>query len=425
MYIKHLFLWFLMSLFIPVKAYRIEISNQAIANTSVFLTACYGNQLSVIDSTAADTNGRAVFERIYDLCSGMYTLVTPGKLSYDLLLDVGQQLRVEWLSTGNVRIEGNELTAVWAEYQALAVTRPNREQLIEKRRQIISQFPNTFLAAYLTALQPVAPPDAGKSDNAGRLLQTYQYRRLHFFDNMSLSDVRLLHTPLYHETIQYYLTQFVTQQTDTLIHIAYRMLEQASGNYETFFYVSDFLIDFSLRSKIDGINRLHNFVNRNRDMLGTKGQAMLPARSNVNYFKIPNEKSLQNRLKTMPLTGIDGQNFHIQTVNSKYKIFYFWRNDYPRCIADVSRWQTILNKYSNKSCSGIAINVKYDVRLPENRILAYEPLCTNVSVVSTPWCKTIFFALLYSKIVITDTDSNVIGIFASSASLDNFLKIAQ
>ena len=413
---------FLSSTF-TVKAYRIEIFNQEIAGIPVFLAACYGDQVSVIDSSMTDVNGKAVFERSYDLCAGMYTVIAPGKLSYDLLLDAGQQLHVEWLTPNDVRIAGDEPTSVWAAYQTFEDARPGREQLAEQRRQIIDQYPGTFLAAYLTARQPVEPPDMEVTGNAGNLLRAYQYRRQHYFDNMPLSDVRLLRTPLYHETIQYYLTQFVTQQTDTLIHIAYRMLEQASDHYETFFYVSDFLIDFSLRYKIPDISKLHNFVNRNRDMLGTKGQAMLPSRSNANYFRIPDEKSLQNRLENIPLTDTEGQPFDLKTVRNKFNMFFFWQNDYPRCIADVSRWQTVLNRFTDKSCSGVAVNVKYNVQLPENRILAYDPLCTNVSVVNTPWCKTIFFAILYSKIVVTDTEGNIIGIFASSASLTNFLKI--
>jgi len=406
-------------------AYRIEISNSAIANTSVFLAGYYGDQVSVIDSAMTDAAGKAVFERDDDLCSGMYTLIAPGKLQYDLLLDVGQQLRIEWLATSNARIEGDEPTAAWAAYQTWADVRPDREELIERRRQIIDQYPNTFLAAYLAALQPVEPPDAESTGDMSQLMRRYLYSRRHYFDNMPLSDVRLLRTPVYHETIHYYMTKFVTQQTDTLIHIAYRMLEQASGNYETFFYVSDYLIDFSLRNKIQDINRLHNFLNRNRDMLGTKGIAMLPPRSNINYFKVSDEKLLQNCLDNLSLTGADGQTFNPQTFGSKYRAYYFWKTDCPRCIAGVARWLSVLNRYENRSLSGFAVNVKFDVQLPENRILGYNPLCTNVSATNMLWNETVFFAHLYSKIVLTDNEGNIIGLFASSASLDNFLRIAR
>jgi hypothetical protein len=40
-------------------------------------------------------------------------------------------------------------------------------------------------------------------------------------------------------------------------------------------------------------------VQRNRDMLGTKGQSMLPSNSKTNYFSISDEKSFQNRLENM------------------------------------------------------------------------------------------------------------------------------
>ena len=425
MKIIHLVLGLLLVLILPANAYRIEISYKTLSNTSVFLAACYGDQVAVIDSTAADASGKAVFERNFDLSPGMYTIVAPGKTSFDLLLDAGQQLKLEWVSANHVRIEGDEPTAAWAAYQTWMNTRPERDRLTERRQQLINQFPGTFLADYLTALLPVEPKDSETTGNMSKLMQTYHYRRHHYFDNMPLSDVRLLRTPLYHETIHYYITKFVTQHTDTLIHIAYRMLEQASGNYETFYYVSDFLIDFSLRSKIKDINKLYTFLIRNRDMVGAAGLNMLPAKASDNYFKIPDEKSLQDRLEKMPLTDIDGQTFHFQTIRSKYRLFYFWHNDCPRCVADVKRFQSVLERYADKSCFAIAVNIKYDVSLPENRILAYDPMCVNASAIQSPWMNTIFFTLFYSKIILTDTDGNIIGIFASPSALDSFLRLAR
>jgi len=53
--------------FSTANAYRIEISNPAIANTSIFLASYYGDQVSVIDSVMTDAAGNAVFERDDDL----------------------------------------------------------------------------------------------------------------------------------------------------------------------------------------------------------------------------------------------------------------------------------------------------------------------------------------------------------------------
>ena len=419
----HIFLFFAFS----VKGYRIEINNQALAGMPVFLAGYYGDRISVIDSTMTDAGGNAVFERRYDLCAGMYTIVIPGKLQYDLLLDAEQDLRLEWSATGDVSITGDEKTVAWTEYQAFADKNLDREQLAGFRRQIIEKYPDSFLASYLTALQPVTPPETDIADDVRQFMIEYRYLRRNFFANMLLSDVRFLRTPIYHETLDFYFSQFVTQHSDSLIFIAFAMLEQASKNYETFFYMSDFLINFGIRNSrnISNINRFYNFIQRNRDMLGPRGISMLPPRSGANYFEITDEKSLQNRLANMPMTDVDGNAFDQQTIDGNYRVYFFWRNDCARCIAETSRWQNILNRNANLSWTGIAVNVENDVLQQENRILAYDPLCVNVSIADLPACQTYFFASNYSKIILTDNVGNIIGLFNSTASLEDYLRIAN
>ena len=407
------------------KAYRIEISNRAIANYPVFLAGYYGEFISVVDSAMANADGKAVFERDYDLCTGLYTVLVHGILQYDLLIDARQNLRIEWSERGELSVDGDEQLSVWVEYQAFADSVSDRSRLAERRRQIIADNPDSFLAAYLTALQPLEPPSMEITGDFAQLMIEYRNRRRNFFVNMPLSDVRLLRTPIYHENIHYYVTQFVTQHADSLIHIGYSMLEQAADNYETFYYVSDFLIDYSLRNRpVENINRFFNFIQRNRDMLGTRGMAMIPARSGTNYFELPDERSLQNILSNMQLTDIEGQTFDMRTIDSRYRIFYFWRDNCPRCTVEASRWQAVINRYRSSSVSGIAVNVNDDVQMSENRILAYDPLCVNVSINNMPVCQKIFLSNYYSKIIVTDTEGSILGVFTSANTLDTFLRIA-
>ena len=393
--------------------YRIEISNQAVADVPVFLAAYYGNRIFVVDSTMFDAAGVAVFQRDYLLCAGMYTVVAPGKLQFDFLIDTQQVFRAEWTSSGELLIEGDELLTAWVAYQE---NKADREQLI-------AQFPGTLLSAYLTALRPAESPNISSNaeifGDITQMFAEYHRRRQNFFVNMPLSDVRLLRTPIFHENINYFITQFVTQQPDSLIHIAYGMLEQAAGNSETFFFVSDFMIEYSLRNiNVENINRLYNFITRNRDMLGARGASIVPTRSRANYFTIHDESSLTN----MNFSDINGQTFDFKSIGGKYHVYYFWRNNCTRCIADASRWLAVINRFQNRSLKGIAVNIENDVQHLENRIMAYEPLCTNVSAVNMPSCRTVFFATNYSKILLTDAQGNIIGLFASPVLLESFLE---
>lgn len=420
--IQSVILWIAVFFTVPAQAYRIELSVASMPHTPVYLAGYYGDVVSVIDSARLDGNGKTVFERSRDLCAGIYTIVSPGKLTYDLFIDSGQQLNaVLDVETGTGRITGDLQTAAYAGYLAWQQKKQDRRQQAEQCRQLAGRYPGTFFSAYMNALRPAEPDSMPAGSGMEQMLKMYRYRRRHFFDRMDLSDVRLLRTPLYHETIHFYISKFVTQQTDTLIHIAYNMLERASGNYETFFYMSDFLIDFSLRSKIDHIYRLHNFVQRNRDMIGSKGMSLIPAGSRNNYFRLGGETLLRDRLQNMQLSGIDGHLFDHRQIKSKYRIFYFWKPGCPRCLADVAKWQAVLNKNKMKSCSGIAVNTESDVQRQTDRILAYDPLCINTSIRGKPECERLFYAGFYSKIIVTDTAGDIIGVFSSVAALDQFL----
>ncbi len=412
-----------LSLFYPVHAYQINVSVATFPNTPVFLAGYYGDRVFVADSALADASGKAVFTSDHDLCPGIYAIVIPGKLNYDILVNNGQTLDIRFNGTAEATINGDACTSAYAGYSTWLNTKPSKQQAVERREQLIGQYPNSFLAVYLAAQQPVEIEETSATGDISQMLKTYQYRRRHFFDRMNLSDVRLLHTPLYHETLQYYISKFVTQQTDTLIHIAYRILELSSENYETFFFVSDFLIDYSLRSKIDNVNRLHNFLQRSRYMLGSKAIPLLPAKSRGMHFLVKDENLLVGKIMSMSFTDTEGVKFDQSSVKSKYRIFYFWDPGCPRCLSNVPAWQSVLNKYKSKSCFGIAVNTNGNVQQIEKRILSYEPLCVNVSLNHMQECERIFFADSYSKIIVTNISGDIIGIFGSAAALDNFLSL--
>jgi hypothetical protein len=407
-------------------SYRIEIQNKNLINTPVFLVGYYGDKTSVVDSTMADIAGRAVFQGENNLCVGMYMILAPGKLQYDILLDDRQLLRLEWISDQQIVVEGDPKIAAWIEYNNLFAQSVGRRQLAYKKHAIIEEYPGTLIAAYMTALQINEPPQMGEHININQLLREYRDRRRNFFANMPLSDVRLLRTPLYHETIDYFTSQFITQHIDSLIAISYSMLEQAAGNTETFFYVSDFMIDFYARnrSNISNSDRLYNFIQRNRNMLGSAGMSMLNVRSRSIFFTMQDEVALRNRLSNIQMIDTEGEAFNPRAINSRFKVFYFWKNSCQRCILEAARLQAIINNYSEHSFC-IMVNIENDVIDIENRMIAYDPLFINVSAANSGSCETLFLATYYSKILLTDNAGNVLGAFSTTSALADFLRLAQ
>ncbi|MDR3095202.1 MAG: DUF5106 domain-containing protein [Bacteroidales bacterium] len=371
------------------------------AGTLVFLAGYYGDRVLVVDSTRFDTFGHAVFSG-NSLPQGIYTLFVPGLLRYEFLLAEEQNIRINSRQQ-QITVSGSTQSEAFA---ALISADLDKTQANAQRKWLIKQFAGSFLASYLVAMQPVEPPDDLLSDESVPMLNRYRYMRRHFFDHFDLSDVRLLHTPLYAETVKYYFSHFLTQQTDTLIAAAYSLLQKASGNCETFFFVMDFLVDYSLRNDLENMERLHRFLQPNRCMLSEKAVLLLPEKWRKMGFILPNEK----------IQGMQGFDQFNQE-NTRFHIFYFWTDHCPRCLSDAASWQKLVNKHRAKSCTGIAINVQ--TPRPADITLRGVDLCVHASGFSA--YEHTFLTNAYAKIVLTASDGKILGIFGSLQTLDTFL----
>ncbi|MDR2848182.1 MAG: DUF5106 domain-containing protein [Bacteroidales bacterium] len=390
-------------------AFRIEVSLDSLpARTPVFLAGYYGERVLVIDSTRTDTSGMAVFSGT-SLPQGIYTLFVPGSFRYEFLLADEQTI-----SISRKGVSGGGQTEAFA---ALASANFDKSQAKAHHELLMKQYSGSFLASYLAALQPVQPPDGLSTDEPTQMLSRYRYIRRHFFDHFDLSDANLLHTPLYAETIKYYFSNFVTQQTDTLIIAAYSLLQKASGNCETFFFVMDFLVDYSLRNDIKNIERLHRFLQPNRCMLSEKAVRLLPERSRKMGFTLPDEATINAKIKGMQVFCTPSQTFDFSQVNTQFCVFYFWDGNCPRCLSDAASWQKVMSKHRSKSCTGIAVNV-------QKQAPAGIPFDNNVINLNTSGISEYERAFLtngYAKIVVTDANRNIIGVFGALQALDTFL----
>ncbi|MDR0714143.1 MAG: hypothetical protein LBF89_07800 [Bacteroidales bacterium] len=400
-----------------VYACRIEVSLDSLPNTVLFLAGYYGERVLMIDSARSDDSGRAVFDGI-PLPQGIYTLTAPERFRCDFLLAEEQNLLIG-RKDKRTSVSGNRQTEAYADYLLLVESRPERQQLDNYRETLIASYPGTLLAAYLSALQPVRPPppEHPQPDERTQMMYEYRYRRQHFFDRIDLSDTRLLHTPLYVETIRYYFSQFVTQQVDTLISTAYRLLCKAAGSCETCFFMMDFLDDYSLRTPVTGIERLHRFLQPNRCMLSRKAVSMLPEKEKNLKFVLPEGENICKRLASVNYYGTDGKDFRFLQTEKCFRIFYYWDAACPRCLSDADSWQRLMNRYHSGLCEGIAVHVRSPH--PPNKLLAAA--AANVYVSDFTGYERLFLTHGYAKTVLAGHDGEILGIFGSMQALDTFL----
>jgi hypothetical protein len=397
-----------------IYAYRIEVSLDSLPRTVWFLAGYYGDRVMVVDSTFSDDAGRAVFNGSL-LPQGIYTLTAPGKFRCDLLVAEEQEIRIG-MKNKRISVSGNRQTETYADYLLLEESCPSRQELNDCREKLVASYPGTFLAVYLSALQPVRPPLHPQPDERTQMMYEYHYRRQHFFDRIDLSDTRLLHTPLYAETVGYYFSQFVPQQADTLISTAYQLLRKASGSCETCFFMMDLLTDYSLRTPVEHIERLHRFLQPNCCMLSGKALSMLPAKEKGLKFALPEGENICKRIASVTYIGTDGEDFSFSQTEKRFRIFYYWDAACPRCLSGAASWQRVMNKYHSRLCESVAVHVSSPH--PPQKLLTPVP---SVYTSNFTYSERLFLVRDYAKMTLTGQDGEILGIFGSMQALDAFL----
>ncbi len=108
-------------------------------------------------------------------------------------------------------------------------------------QSFVSRYPNAFFTKFKLAGQNpdlVDIRDAkGEPDRAAQL----QYFKAQFWDNVDLSDARLIYTPVIVNKLNKYIVDFTMQQPDSIIHWADIIIRKSMVNPEMFQFVSNYI----------------------------------------------------------------------------------------------------------------------------------------------------------------------------------------
>lgn len=389
-----------------LSAYRIVIDVAPGNEEKVYLAAYYGDRILLLDSAQIVSN-QAVFEGEGNLEIGVYTVLIPQRWIQDFIVsdDAEIQMRVD----ENARFSADGDLENYFRYLDFLDENHTREEQKIYRENLLKKASSEFFAKLLKAEEMVA------SEQFSDLRERYNFQKEHFFDNLDIGDKQLLRTPIYFERLRYFITRFTTQNVDTLISTSHKLLKKSAQNAETFLFVSDYLLDFSLRLKLDGASRLHNFLMRNRILLTDFAQQKFQNVSKLSFFELDN-----SILEEMKFAEKENEKIGINSLKNSLTAIYFWQNSCFRCISEAARFQSVIEKYRNRNLKGIAINTKDN----SEKLLEYSTIqnCYLPENSSGRWD---FLSYLSPRIALIGKNGELLGIFSSSAALDEFMKITR
>jgi thiol-disulfide isomerase/thioredoxin len=384
-----IFLAFLIAACNPVytAGYNIAVRVDGLQDTTLLLAYHFGNRKYIKDTIRVDSRGSGVFRGDEALPGGIYLVVLPEMKYFELLIDKNQDFTVETTADEpvmNMKVTGSEENSRFVEYhvfmnrkqavssglqERIKLNRDNPDSLqylqslgssIDREVQeywksVIDNNPGTLIASLVSAMQiPQVPefeipPGSGNPDSL-RWVRGYEYNKNHFFDNVDLSDERLLRTPVLHNKLDQFFNRMLIQSPDSIIPQAFRIIELSRANDKVFQYVLVYLLNQYERSPIMGLDEV--FVEL-AEKYYLRGEAYWANEETLNKLRERVERLKPNLIgRTAAEIKMDtpaGNTVSLHNTSAEYLILYFYEPGCGHCKVVTPRLNEL---YKNTGTAG-------------------------------------------------------------------------
>jgi len=364
--------------------YEIKISIKNTKDTMLYLANYYGDKQYLKDSAFANKKmpGTFVFKGKEDLLGGIYIIASSGKVKlFELTIDKNQKFSIETDTIDyfkNMVINGspenelflsfikdnsqkqiaannlsNDLKAAKESKKDTSVINALELQLKEKYKEIkdytinfIAKNPDALISKVLKVSEQIEIPEPPKKEN-GNIDSTWAWRyyKTHYWDNVDLTDERLLRTPVFHGKLETYFKNVVIPDNDTIKKDADELIERTSGNKEMFKYIVWWVTNYYELSKVMGQDEV--FVHM-VDKYYATNKCWWATESTVEAMKkrAKQLKAILINAQVPELVMPDTNNNYISnySIKAKYTIMWFWDTDCSHCKIETPKLRDFYNK---------------------------------------------------------------------------------
>lgn len=373
--------------------YNIQVQISGLQQSDLYLGFHYGNKQFIKDTIQVDDAGRGTFQGEKSLQQGIYLVITPKKKYFEILIGSDQHFSLQTSVKDFVHeleFQGSEINEAFNAYQKFMMRQNQQSAVLKKRlkdiqdhpdsakiirnqlklldrkvqnkwKTLISEYPNTLLAAVIKGMRNVEVPEfdvpaAVENKDSVRWHKRYQYYKAHFFDNIDLSDPRMVRTPILHKKLDHYFNNILVQQPDSIIPQVDRIISQTKGDDETYRYTVRYLLNHYQQSNIMGMDEVFVHIAEKYYLSGGADwmdeQSLAKLRDRVNKIK-PNligKKAPELKMRTP-----SGEYASLKDVDSKYTLLYFWEPGCSHCKTITPKIHSLYNKYSRNQLEVFAV----------------------------------------------------------------------
>lgn len=251
----------------------IEVRMKGMQNGKVRLVGMVGDQNYLADSTEA-IDGAFVLRRSKPLLSGFYYFLIPGNKSFSILIDDAEQrlsLEADLADvTRSMQVQGSintdllyqnfrfqdaqdpelkklaeTMKANPPQSEAYAKAKARQKQLMDERQahldELYRKYPDSFFTVFKKAGQnPEFVEYFKPNGDIDTIRQVVNYRK-RFWDNVDLSDERLIRTPVIANKLRRYIKDLTPQRPDSLIKVSDELIRRALPHKEYFKFFANWI----------------------------------------------------------------------------------------------------------------------------------------------------------------------------------------
>ena len=378
--------------------YEIEINIAGLNDSTIFLAYHLGDKQYIKDTLKLDKSGHGIVSGNEVLPQGIYMIVLPGRKYFEILISKDQVFSLHCTYTdyfNTLKFNGSDENSAFVDYQKkwnvlqqqsadIAKRVQNNKQnadsvkvlLAEQKSQetkmksylkgVIQVNDGNLLSVLVKAMLPVEIPDFSvpsvvSNPDSVRWVLTYNYNKDHFFDNIDLTDERLLRTPILYARLNGFFTNVVIQAPDSINKEIDKIIKKCQSNYKVFQFIAVYLFNHFRESEIMG----HDGVMvKLADDIYLSGKADWVSKEFKDDLKKQIELIRPNligkKAENLVMDSYKGIFVSLYDVEKEFTILYFWEPDCGHCKEATPKLKTYYEKAKKENIEIFAVCTQAD-----------------------------------------------------------------
>lgn len=371
--------------------YDYEFHIKGAENQTIYMANYYGAQTYYNDTTQADAKGVARFKGEGVKPGGIYLIVLGDKQTYfevvinepkvvmmtsatnpvkDMVVKVSDENKA-FYSYMRFVTEVQETIKSLNEQNATATKEQKVEinaKLDEEKKQAeifkanyLKTNSTLFAAKVLSTSDEITVPEFKDAEGNPDDKKRFAYYKSHYFDNVDLSDDRLLRTPVLNRKIDTYIQKLTPQIPDSICEAVMYMTNQTNDSSLMYKYIVQYATNTYQSSDIMGMDAVFVCMAEN---YYTKGKAYWveeePLKEIIDQYNVRKNLIIGKKAENIILQDTSGNWRSMYDIDAKYTILIFWAPDCGHCKKEMPKLKAFYDEYKTKGVEVYSVSTEYE-----------------------------------------------------------------